>query len=71
MEKRILAWLLALNQLLTFVSSLLIFSNKALMSQCEKKRFASSANMIGFSTFEALFKSFAYNRNNNERKMDR
>ena len=45
--------LLALNQLLTFVNSLFIFSNKMLMSLCEKKRFVSSVNMIGFSTFEA------------------
>ena len=44
--------LLALNQLLTFVSYLLIFSNKALISLCEKKRFVSFTNMIGFSIFE-------------------
>ena len=56
--------LLALNQLLTFVSSLFIFSNKMLMSLCEKKRFVSSANMIGFSTFEAWCKSFTYNNEN-------
>ena len=58
-EKKNLAFLtfndnlLTLNQLLTFVSSLSIFSNKMLMQLCEKKRFMSSANMIGFSTFEA------------------
>ena len=45
--------LLALNQLLTFVSPFFIFSNKMLMSLCEKKRFVSSSDMIGFSTFEA------------------
>ena len=56
--------LLALNQLLTFINSLFIFSNKMLMSLCEKKRFVLSANMIGFSTFEAWCKSFTYNRNN-------
>ena len=44
--------LLALNQLLTFVSYLLIFSNKALIPLCEKKRFVSFTNMIGFSIFE-------------------
>ena len=62
--------LLALNQLLTLVSSLFIFSNKMLMSLCEKKRFVSSANMIGFSTFEVWCKSFTYNRNNKGPKMD-
>ena len=45
--------LLALTQLLTFVGSLFIFSNKMLMSLCEEKRFVSPANMIGLSTFEA------------------
>ena len=62
--------LLALNQLLTSVISLFIFSNKMLMSLCEKKRFVSSANMIGFSIFEAWCKSFTYNRNNKGPKMD-
>ena len=55
---------LALNESLTFVSSLFIFSNKILMSLCEKKRFVSSVNMVGFSTFEAWCKSITYNRNN-------
>ena len=52
--------LLALNQLLTFVSYLLIFSNKTLISLCEKKRFVSFTNMIGFSIFEVWCKSFTY-----------
>ena len=56
--------LLSLNQLFTFASSSFIFSNKMLMSLCDKKRFVSSANMTGFSIFEAWCKSFTYNRNN-------
>ena len=35
------------------VSSLFIFSNKMLMSLCEKKRFVSSTYMIGFGTLQA------------------
>ena len=62
--------LLTLNQFLTFVSSLFIFSTKILLSQCEKKRFAASANIIRFSTFEAWCKSFTYNRNNRGPKKD-
>ena len=62
--------LLTLNQLLTFVSSLFIFSNKTLMSLCEKKRFVPSANTIGISTFEAWCKLFTYNRNNKGLKRD-
>ena len=62
--------LLALIQLLTFVSPLFIFSNKMLMSLCEKKRFLSPASMIGFSTFEAWCKSLTCNRNNKGPKMD-
>ena len=45
--------LLALNQLLTVFSSLLILLNKMLMSLCEKKRFVQSTGMIEFNTFEA------------------
>ena len=41
-----------------------------LMSLCEKKRFVSFANMIGFSTFEVWCKSFTYNRNNKGPKID-
>ena len=52
--------LLALNQLLIFVSSFFIFSKKMLISLCEKKRFVWSTNIIGFSTW---CKSFTYNRN--------
>ena len=56
--------LLALNSLLTFVSSLFIFFKQDVNVTVWKKRFVSSANMIWFSTFEAWCKSFTYNRNN-------
>ena len=62
--------LLALNQLLTFVSSSFIFSNKTLMLVCMKKRFLSSTNMIEFTLFETWFESFTYNRNNKGPKRD-
>ena len=62
--------LLALNQLLTFVSYLFTFSNKMLMTLRENKRFMSSTNMIGFSIFEAWCKSFTCNKNNKSPKID-
>ena len=76
MEKRIIGVfniddnLLALNQLLILVSSSFIFSSKTLMSLHEKSRFVSSANIFGFSAFEASCRPFTYKRNNNCPKMD-
>ena len=62
--------LLALNQLLTFISSLLFFSNKMLVSLYGKNRFVSSANMIRFSNFEEWCRSFTSNRSKKRPKMD-
>ena len=75
-EKRILVFLkfndnlLVLNQSLTFVSALLIFPNKTLMSLYEKKSSVTSVNMIVFSIFEGWCKSFTYNKNNKGSKME-
>ena len=61
--------LLRLNQI-TYIRQFFIhFSNNMLMPLCEK-RFMSSPNMIGLSTFEKWCKSFIYNRINKGPKMD-
>ena len=55
--------LLALNQVVLFLSSLLIVSKRFSMSKSETNKCVPSANIIGISLRELLEKSFMYMRN--------
>ena len=57
--------LVAENHSLILNNSSLIVLNNVFMLLCSKKKFVSSANVIGTSTFEQLGRLFTYNKNYN------